>query len=107
MIRVGTPRAAPRKGIWNRPRMLSGPEKGAPKMCCICEGAKRFADWGMDRWKRFTAVDAAVFKVCLLSVGALFGAAFAKPLKKWKPLLLIAAVASYTYIIWRMVAHER
>lgn len=76
-------------------------------MYCVREEARRFIDWGMERWRRFTAKDAAVFKICLLSIGALLGATFAKPLKKWKPLLLIAAAASYTYIIWRMASDER
>ena len=56
---------------------------------------KNFVGWGMDRWKRFTVSDVAVFKICLLSIGALIGMYWAKACRK--------LVASYVYLIWRMV----
>lgn len=71
-----------------------------------CGIVKRFADWGMERWKRFTVADVAVYKVCLLSVGALLGAYFARSLKKLRPLLWIVAIASYGYMIWRLIFDE-
>lgn len=75
-------------------------------MCCVCETAKRFADWGMERWRRFTATDVAAFKICLLSIGTLAGAYFVKPVKRLRPLLWFLAVASYGYIVWRLLSDE-
>lgn len=75
-------------------------------MYCMCNLAKGFVEWGMDRWKRFTAIDVAAFKVCLASVGVLFGVYFAKPLKKWRPILWLIAVASYAWVIWRLLSDE-
>ncbi|MGI5966258.1 MAG: hypothetical protein ACOX65_04910 [Anaerotruncus rubiinfantis] len=64
---------------------------------------KNFVGWGMDRWKRFTVSDVAVFKICLLSIGALIGMYWAKACRKLAPFIWAAAVASYAYLIWRMV----
>lgn len=76
-------------------------------MCCMCKTARRFADWGMERWKTFTIADAAAFKVCLLSLGMLLGAHFARPLKKLRPLLWAVAAASYAWLVWRLVFDEK
>lgn len=85
----------------------SGAGKEHAMMCCMCRTAQRFADWGMERWRAFTVADVAAFKVCLLSVGALLGAYFARPLKKLRPLLWAVAVASYAWLIWRLVFDEK
>ena len=73
---------------------------------CACP-VKAFVNWGMGRLRAFTVADVAVFKVLLLTVGALFGVHLAGPLKKRAPLLWLTAAASYAYLIWRMVfVHE-
>lgn len=68
-------------------------------MCMV----SKFIDWGMERWERFTVLDVAAFKLCLLSLGTLLGMYLVKPLKKLAPLIWIVAIASYAYIVWRMV----
>lgn len=68
-------------------------------MCIV----KSFSDWGISRMKRFTVLDVAVFKFCLLSIGTLFGMYHARCCKKWAPLIWTVSLASYLFIIWRMV----
>ena len=64
---------------------------------------QEFCDWGMKKLKQFTVLDVAVFKVCLLSIGALIGMYLVKPFKKLAPLVWVVAIGSYCYLIWRMV----
>ena len=63
---------------------------------------QRVIDWCMDRFRGFSVRDVAIFKTCLLSIGTLLGVYFVKPLKKLAPVVWVAAVASYAYLIWRM-----
>lgn len=71
-------------------------------MCQLC----RWTDWGMERLRRFTVWDVAVFKTCLLGMGMLIGMYFVKPLKKLAPLVWIVTLCTYVYIVWRMVVQD-
>ena len=62
-----------------------------------------FIEWGMSCWRRFTVGDAAAFKICLLSVGTLFGASLERRLRRWIPLVWLTAILSYGYLIWRLM----
>lgn len=73
---------------------------------CMC-AYKRFVNWGMERWKQFNVADVAVFKTCLLSIGALIGIYCSKKLKKLAPLLWIVAIGSYVYIFYRMIVQQK
>ena len=66
------------------------------------DAVQRVIDWGMERFRGFSVRDVAIFKTCLLSIGALLGVYFIMPLKKLAPVLWVVAVASYAYLIWRM-----
>ena len=51
------------------------------------DAVQRVIDWGMERYRGFSVRDVGIFKTCLLSIGALLGVYFGKPLKKLAPVL--------------------
>lgn len=60
----------------------------------------------MDRFKSFKVSDIAIFKVCLFSLGTLFGAMFSKEVKKAKPLIVLLALVSYIYLVYKVFFEE-
>lgn len=76
------------------------------KSCTCCDVLSRLADYCLERASTFSIFDWAVFKTCLISLGVLIGAAFAKLFKKLAPLMAIVFVVSWIYILWRMFFAE-
>lgn len=59
-------------------------------------------DWGMEKWKRFTAFDVAVFKLFLFSAGTLFGMYAVRDRKKLAPLVQTVVLLTFCRLISRM-----
>lgn len=65
-----------------------------------------FMDYIMDRVRRFSILDFGIFKLCILSIGMIIGSFFSKCLKKCTPVLVIIALASYAYLIYKLFFEE-
>lgn len=59
-------------------------------------------DWAMTKWRKFSAFDAAVFKLCLFSMGTLFGMNAAKNHKKYAPFFQITALLTFSRLVWKL-----
>lgn len=74
--------------------------------CSICEKAKiNYAvliDFIMEKFQKFNIWDFAVFKSCVISFGLILGSHFSKTFKKFTPILIVVALASYSYIIYKI-----
>lgn len=64
-------------------------------------------DWGMEKWKRFTALDVAIFKLFLFSAGTLFGMYAVRDRKKLEPLVQTVVLLTFCRLIWRMFGAGR
>lgn len=76
------------------------------KNCLICQNIKLYyaviADFAMERVKFFNVFDFAMLKVCLLSIGMLLGAFYSKHIKKSAFFIIIIALCSYIYLIYKL-----
>lgn len=59
-------------------------------------------DYLTDRFKGFDIWEIGVFKVCLLAFGVLIGLYAGKTCRKFAPLVWIAFIASYIYVIYKL-----
>ncbi len=64
-------------------------------------------DWGMEKWKRFTALDVAVFKIFLFSAGTLFGMYAVRGRRGLAPLVRTVVLLTSCRLIWRMFGAGR
>lgn len=64
-------------------------------------------DWGMTKWRKFSAFDVAVFKMYLFSLGTLFGMNAAKDRKKLTPIFQTILLLTFCRMIWRMFFADR
>ena len=71
------------------------------------DAVQRVIDWGMERYRGFSVRDVGIFKTCLLSIGALLGVYFGKPLKKLAPVLWVVAPTARSSISIRLNAGSR
>ena len=51
--------------------------------------------------KKYTILDFAVLKTCLISIGVLFGVYFSKVLKPYRLVIWLIALVSYVYIMYK------
>lgn len=70
--------------------------------CALCGRAEELMDFMMERVSRFTVWDWSIFKLTLISFGALVGAACAKTIRKIAPLVALVFLVSWCYMIWRV-----
>ncbi len=56
---------------------------------------------------RFTAVDFAVFKICLITIGILLGAYFNSFFLSYIPVIWIIAILSWVLLMVQTVRHYR
>lgn len=67
-----------------------------------CEKCNQLLEYLMQKVRTFSVLDFAIFKMCLVCFGGWLSATFIKNIKKWKPVLFIAFLASWIYLIWRL-----
>lgn len=60
----------------------------------------------METAHRFSVLDFALFKVCLLSLGIWLGSQFSKFFKRFRVFVFLGFIASYVYLIWRLFLRE-
>lgn len=85
-------------------------------MCNICNKIpsketiigeyEKLIDFAMNSVGKFTVMDFAIFKLCLVSLGAILATCFTDFFKKYKVFVIIAFVASYVYLLYRLFADE-
>lgn len=72
---------------------------------CICQDIRLslavLTDFAMEKLRNFSVFDVAIFKLCLFSIGALFGTFFSEKLKKIVPLMAIIAIVTYVYLMYK------
>ncbi|MFI3227188.1 MAG: hypothetical protein R3Y09_07210 [Clostridia bacterium] len=80
------------------------------KDCKACQSIKLYyailMDLVMEKFKTFSVLDIGIFKICLLSIGLLFGGFFNKFIRKNAILIAIIAIASYAYLIYKIFFKE-
>lgn len=72
---------------------------------CDCKVRKTICDlisYMMKKARTFTVEDFFVFKIYLISAGALMGSIFSEQIKKIAPLLKIFCAFGFIYMIWRV-----
>ena len=57
--------------------------------------------------RKFTAIDFAIFKICLLAVGALLGVYFTTFLSEYLSIIWIVAITTYVAIMVQVVRYYR
>ncbi len=60
------------------------------------------ADTVFTKVKGFDMFDFAILKICLGTIGMLIGMCFSKSLKKAAPFLVLVAIVSYAYIMYKV-----
>lgn len=61
----------------------------------------KFLNETLDNFRRYNIFDIAVFKILLLVLGALFGAACADKVKNSLPVLIPIMIFSYIWVMFR------
>lgn len=56
----------------------------------------------MKRYREFTVMDVAAFKMCLLSLGVLAGTYLSRFFKKLAPVMWLLFLVSYIFVIYRL-----
>lgn len=74
------------------------------KKCC--EKANFLVQYLLSQARTFGILDFAIFKTCLVCLGAFLAASFSKQAKKFKFLLFIGFLASWVYLIWRIFLQD-
>lgn len=64
--------------------------------------ADDFIHYLLARARGFSALDFAVCKVCVFSLGLWLGAQFSKFFKRFRVFVFLGFIASYIYLIWRI-----
>ncbi|WMJ84791.1 hypothetical protein ACS3UN_05300 [Oscillospiraceae bacterium LTW-04] len=60
----------------------------------------------LSRAAKFSVVDWAIFKTCLVTFGLMIGAWFARLFKKLAPLVALVFIVSWIYMVWRIFFDE-
>lgn len=61
----------------------------------------------MKKWKKFTVLDVAAFKLYLFSLGALFGMNAVKSRRNAAPFFQFLALLTFGRMVWRMFLADR
>jgi hypothetical protein len=72
-------------------------------MSYVYDGYVQVRDFMMRRAARFTVLDWALLKTCLVSFGVLISVAFSKFFRRLKPLWVALFVLSWMWLMWRLV----
>lgn len=71
-----------------------------------CEKWNELMAFMLSRAAKFSVVDWAIFKTCLVTFGLMIGAWFARLFKKLAPLVALVFIASWVYMVWRIFFDE-
>ncbi len=79
-------------------------QKEFNKLCC--EKWNELIAFMLHRAARFSVLDWAIFKTCLVSLGLMIGTWFARLFKKLAPLVALVFIVSWVYLVWRIFFEE-
>ncbi len=71
-----------------------------------CKKWEELMTFMLSRAAKFSAVDWAIFKTCLVTFGLMIGAWFARLFKKLAPLMALVFIVSWVYLVWRIFFDE-
>lgn len=74
----------------------------------LSKGKKQFGliDFMISRVTAFSIFDWGIFKICLISFGVLLGTLYNKLFKKLAPLVAVVFIATWVYMLWRVLFCE-
>lgn len=76
------------------------------KSCALCKIVKIYyavlIDYVMEKIKTFDVLEWALVKVCLVSIGLIFGSFYNKFIRKNIVLITIIAICSYVYLMYKL-----
>ena len=71
-----------------------------------CEKWRALVAFMLGRAARFSVLDWAIFKTCLITLGLMISTWFARLFKKLAPLVALIFVLSWIYLVWRIFMGE-
>ncbi len=70
--------------------------------CPVMGKLSSLTDFVLSKAKKFTAIDFAIIKLCLVSMGIFIGAKFSDFLRKYSAVFVSMFIVSYFYLIYRI-----